>query len=93
MPDPVPLTLYANGIVMFSGPFRPYAEPTTQQCMQDILDGYFPTELQNKFPDGIPFAVCIFKKIKMKSVGLLSSNLLSVINLSNLSPSREAARR
>ena len=28
-------------------------------CMQDFMDGYFPSELQNTFPDGVPFKVCI----------------------------------
>lgn len=28
--DAVPLTLYANGIVMFQGPFRPFTDPSTQ---------------------------------------------------------------
>ncbi|XP_069731560.1 UBX domain-containing protein 11 [Phaenicophaeus curvirostris] len=56
-PEPVPLTLYQNGIVMFNGPFRPYEHPSTQQCLQDILDGYFPSELQMHYPDGIPLQV------------------------------------
>lgn len=30
-----------------------------QQCMQDIMDGYFPSELQHRFPDGVPFEVLI----------------------------------
>ena len=29
-PEPLPLTLYQNGIVMFDGPFRPYEDPSTQ---------------------------------------------------------------
>ncbi|XP_060937991.1 UBX domain-containing protein 11 [Limanda limanda] len=53
--DPVHLRLYSNGIVMFDGPFRSYREPSTQQCMQDLMDGYFPSELQDRFPDGVPF--------------------------------------
>jgi len=28
-----------------------------QQCMQDIMDGFFPSELQGRYPDGIPFEV------------------------------------
>ncbi|XP_028409932.1 UBX domain-containing protein 11-like [Dendronephthya gigantea] len=52
-PDAVPLTLYANGILMFSGPFRPYTDGTTQRCIQDLMDGYFPSELQERYPDGI----------------------------------------
>ncbi|XP_048468895.1 UBX domain-containing protein 11 [Rhincodon typus] len=56
-PDPVPLSLFKNGIVMFNGPFRSYDEPSTQHCMQDIMDGYFPSELQNRYPEGVPFKV------------------------------------
>lgn len=55
--DSVPLVLYSNGILMFGGPFRPYSDPVTQQCMQDIMDGYFPSELQTRYPGGIPFEV------------------------------------
>lgn len=28
-----------------------------QQFVQDLMDGYFPSELQSRFPDGIPFEV------------------------------------
>ncbi|XP_067399437.1 UBX domain-containing protein 11 isoform X2 [Emydura macquarii macquarii] len=56
-PESVSLTFYQNGIVMFNGPFRSYEEPSTQQCLQDIMDGYFPSELQKRYPDGIPFQV------------------------------------
>uniref|UniRef100_A0A3Q3LJ82 UBX domain-containing protein 11 n=1 Tax=Labrus bergylta TaxID=56723 RepID=A0A3Q3LJ82_9LABR len=55
--DPIQLSLYNNGIVMFQGPFRSYEEQSTQQCMQDLMDGYFPAELQERFPDGVPFEV------------------------------------
>ncbi|XP_028437235.1 UBX domain-containing protein 11 isoform X2 [Perca flavescens] len=55
--DPIQLSLYSNGIVMFDGPFRSYQEPSTQRCMQDLMDGYFPSELQERFPDGVPFEV------------------------------------
>ncbi|XP_051575806.1 UBX domain-containing protein 11 isoform X1 [Myxocyprinus asiaticus] len=53
----IPLWLYKNGIVMFSGPFRSYQDPTTQECMQDLMDGFFPSELQDRFPNGVPFQV------------------------------------
>ncbi|XP_030360711.1 UBX domain-containing protein 11 [Strigops habroptila] len=55
--EPLPLTLYQNGIVMFNRAFRPYEDPSTQQCLQDIMDGYFPSELQMHYPDGIPLQV------------------------------------
>ncbi|XP_072178322.1 UBX domain-containing protein 11-like [Diadema setosum] len=55
--DSIPLTLFANGIFMFSGPFRSYEEPETQRCMQDLMEGYFPSELQSRYPDGVPINV------------------------------------
>lgn len=55
--ESVPLVLYSNGILMFGGPFRPYSDPITQQCLQDIMDGYFPSELQSRYPGGVPFEV------------------------------------
>ncbi|KFV10687.1 UBX domain-containing protein 11, partial [Tauraco erythrolophus] len=56
-PEPLPLMLYQNGMLMCNGPFRPYEDPSTQQCLQDIMDGYFPSELQMHYPDGIPLQV------------------------------------
>ncbi|XP_030320101.1 LOW QUALITY PROTEIN: UBX domain-containing protein 11 [Calypte anna] len=55
--EPLSLTLYQNGIITFNGTFRPYEDPSTQQCLQDIMDGYFPSELQARYPDGIPLQV------------------------------------
>ncbi|KAJ8027363.1 UBX domain-containing protein 11 [Holothuria leucospilota] len=52
--EPIPLTLYANGIFMFNGPFRSFDNPETQQCIQDLMDGFFPSELQGRYPDGVP---------------------------------------
>ncbi|XP_074832436.1 UBX domain-containing protein 11 isoform X3 [Carettochelys insculpta] len=56
-PEAISLTFYQNGIIMFNGPFRSYDEPSTQQFLQDIVDGYFPSELQSRYPEGIPFQV------------------------------------
>ncbi|XP_034269427.1 UBX domain-containing protein 11 isoform X1 [Pantherophis guttatus] len=55
--DSVPITFYQNGIVMFNGPFRSYEEPSTQRCLRDIMDGFFPSELQSRYPNGVPFQV------------------------------------
>ena len=67
MPDPIQLTLYANGILMFEGPFRPFTEPSTRSCVQDIMDGYFPGELQERYPDGVPFIVSIDLEVIIQS--------------------------
>ncbi|KAI5139810.1 Ubx Domain-Containing Protein 11 [Manis pentadactyla] len=55
--EPIPLKLYQNGIMMFDGPFRPFHDPSTQRCLRDILDGFFPSELQWLYPDGVPFKI------------------------------------
>ncbi|KAM7100137.1 UBX domain-containing protein 11 isoform 3-T3 [Molossus nigricans] len=53
--EPIPLKVYRNGIMMFDGPFRPFHDPSTQHCLRDIMDGFFPSELQRLYPDGVPF--------------------------------------
>ena len=55
--EPVPLKLYKNGIFMFGGPFRPYEDRETQSCVEDLMEGFFPSELQTSYPDGVPFNV------------------------------------
>ncbi len=55
--DPIPLTLFRNGLVLFQGPFRPFTDPSTQQCVADLMEGYFPSELQSRYPEGIPLQV------------------------------------
>lgn len=54
MLEPVPLILYKNGLALFAGPFRPYSDPSTQQVVRDLMDGYFPSELKSRYPDGVP---------------------------------------
>ncbi|XP_060756611.1 UBX domain-containing protein 11 [Neoarius graeffei] len=57
-PQPaVDLQLYRNGMVMVHGPFRAYTEPQTQRFLQDLMDGFFPSELQDRFPHGVLFQV------------------------------------
>lgn len=53
----MPITLYNNGLSIFAGPFRPYSDPSTQQVIRDLTDGYFPSELQSKYPEGVPLAI------------------------------------
>jgi len=47
------LELYSDGILLGKGPFR-----AIQNCslfLQDLQDGFFPAELQTKYPDGVIF--------------------------------------
>jgi hypothetical protein len=34
-----------------------FLDSSTQQFIRDLLDGFFPSELQKRFPDGVPFNV------------------------------------
>ncbi|XP_039277460.1 UBX domain-containing protein 11-like isoform X3 [Nilaparvata lugens] len=47
------LTLYANGFSIEGCQFRHYWEPAAQQFIKDIVDGYYPSEFQARFPRGI----------------------------------------
>ncbi len=49
--------MFNNGIVLYSGPFRSFAEPSTRQFILDLNEGYFPSELQHRYPNGIPIIV------------------------------------
>lgn len=49
----IKLTLYSNGIALYEGPFRSFQDSLTQKFCIDIMDGYFPSELQPKHPDGV----------------------------------------
>ena len=35
-------------------PFYPYYSRQAQSVLSDILDGYFPYDLKEKYPDGVP---------------------------------------
>ncbi|XP_067210086.1 uncharacterized protein [Linepithema humile] len=53
----IALRLYKNGMTVKGGPLRSYDAPFTTSFIRDILDGYFPSELQQEFPDGVPFTI------------------------------------
>ncbi|CAG5107921.1 Similar to Ubxn11: UBX domain-containing protein 11 (Rattus norvegicus) [Cotesia congregata] len=36
---------------------RPYDDPSSQAFLKDIFDGFFPSELQCDYPNGVPFKV------------------------------------
>merc|ERR1711892_321841 len=51
----ITIVLYQDGILLGRGPFRPL-----DQCdllIQDLIDGFFPSELQTRYPDGVLFDV------------------------------------
>jgi len=54
--EALPLAVYRDGILLKEGPFRGFAEDKSARAfIIDILDGYFPYELKDHYPDGVPF--------------------------------------
>ncbi|XP_034174713.1 uncharacterized protein LOC117601701 isoform X2 [Osmia lignaria lignaria] len=51
------LKFYKNGMIIQDGSLRPYNDQATMSFLRDILDGYFPSELQEAYPNGVPFKV------------------------------------
>ncbi|XP_024938454.1 uncharacterized protein LOC107264985 isoform X2 [Cephus cinctus] len=51
------LKFYKNGMILQNGPLRSYSNPKTESFIRDIIDGYFPSELQQAYPNGVPFKV------------------------------------
>lgn len=50
--QPLPLAFFKNGIILKGFPFFPYGTKDTVNLLADILDGYFPKQLEKSFPDG-----------------------------------------
>jgi len=59
-PHAIPLTLYRNGLMLFNGPGRLYSDSTARMAMRDLQDGYFPWELKERYPQGVP--ICVVDK-------------------------------
>merc|ERR1711907_128279 len=55
--DPLELAFWKNGFQVNGAPLRSYKVAVNRAFVQDILDGYFPYELKEKYPDGVPFTV------------------------------------
>ena len=51
------ICVYLDGICVNSGPFRPYGWPLCEAILQDILEGYYPYEFRERYPDGCPITI------------------------------------
>lgn len=70
--EPIRFTLYANGIALFNGPFRPFSDALTRKFCIDLMDGYYPSELESRYPDGklsplttgllLPLSAVVFRR-------------------------------
>lgn len=53
----IDLTLYKNGITLGSAGFRSYSTMSVIKFVNEIFNGYLPTELSTQFPDGVVIVV------------------------------------
>lgn len=53
--DRMKLIYYKNGLLINRGPIRYNNSSNYHSFMQDIFDGYFPSEFKNQYPDGVIF--------------------------------------
>ncbi|XP_029665140.1 UBX domain-containing protein 11-like [Formica exsecta] len=67
-PSCMMLKFYKNGMIVKEGPLRSYDDPTASSFIRDILDGYFPSELQQGYPDGVPFIATLLAFL-VKDIG------------------------
>ncbi|XP_043479040.1 uncharacterized protein LOC122509232 [Leptopilina heterotoma] len=57
VPKCMTLKFFKNGLIVEGGRLRLYSDPLTKCFIRDILDGYFPSEFQNNYPNGVPLKV------------------------------------
>jgi len=51
--DTIPIGFYKDGVVIKGFSLFGYDSNEGQQILADILEGYFPIQLKNKYPDGV----------------------------------------
>ena len=54
----VPIAIYRDGLMLWRGPFRNFEEDETAKTfVRDCTNGYFPSELRKRWPDGVHFQI------------------------------------
>jgi hypothetical protein len=48
---------YSDGIWARGGPLRPYSVRESKVLVRDLMDGYFPWELKDDYPEGVPLRI------------------------------------
>ncbi|GET93642.1 hypothetical protein, conserved [Leishmania tarentolae] len=55
--DVVRVVVYKNGICVNQGPFRPYGWALCDAFLDDLVEGFYPYEFKEKYPEGFPIEV------------------------------------
>ena len=54
----VPVAVFRDGLMLWRGPFRSFEEDETAKTfVRDCTNGYFPSELRKRWPDGVHFQI------------------------------------
>ena len=51
--DSVPVAFYKDGLLVKRGPFRPIGSPGYDSFVKDVMEGYFPSDFRDEYPDGV----------------------------------------
>ena len=79
---PILITLCNDGFKLDNGPLRLYEKPVNQEFLKDIIDGFFPQEFKEQYPDGVKFKV----EDKRRKKEAKQQNLSNSANLEMLPP-------
>ena len=53
----IPFTVFADGFMLYRGPFRPFDGDEARDFTAQVMAGYLPHELQLRHPDGLVFEI------------------------------------
>jgi UBX domain-containing protein 11 len=53
--ESISVTVYSDGIMIRRGPFRDIKTESYELFVRDVMDGFFPSEFRDEFPDGVMF--------------------------------------
>jgi hypothetical protein len=51
--DSIRCTVFADGLSLDGQEFRPWHDKAAQAFVKDVVDGYFPAEFRELYPDGV----------------------------------------
>jgi len=55
--DPLPIGFYSNGVIIKGYDFHDYNSKEGRALIKDILEGYFPYEIKEKYSEGVPLKI------------------------------------
>ena len=69
MVENIKLVFYRNGLMIKRGPFRSIDSKPYRVFVTDIMDGYFPSEYREEYPDGVIFDLLDKHSVDYKAGG------------------------